>query len=122
MVIIVINEVHRKGIERLAVGLLCRNHHRKGTKAHEGKADNRNFVAFVSFVVQDCLGGFVLLFIFRRASSQSLLRVSSRDLLVPGGVEGPRPGFADSSANHRLESARLADRAQVDVDENSAEA
>jgi len=50
-----------------------------------------------------------------------LLRVSSRDLLVPGGVEGPRPGFADSSANHRLESARLADRAQVDVDENSAE-
>jgi len=51
----------------------------------------------------------------------SLLRVASGDLLVPGGVEGPGPGFADCSANHCIECARLADRAQVDVDEDSAE-
>ena len=51
----------------------------------------------------------------------SLLRVASGDLLVPGGVEGPGPGFADSAANHCLERAWLADRALVDVDENAAE-
>src|SRR6266849_2724227 len=51
----------------------------------------------------------------------SLLRVASGDLLVPGGVEGPGPGFAYGAANHCLECARLPDRALVDVDENSAE-
>src|SRR5258708_21795004 len=49
-----------------------------------------------------------------------LLRIASGDLLVPGGVEGPSPGFADGAANHGPECARLADRALVDVDENSA--
>jgi len=68
----------------------------------------------------DCLGGFVLLFIFRRASSQSCCGSRPVTCLYQRGGRST-PGFADSSANHRLESARLADRAQVDVDENSAE-
>src|SRR5208282_3019239 len=50
-----------------------------------------------------------------------LLRIASGDLLVPGGVEGPGPGFAYGAANHCLEGAGLANRAQVDVDEDSAE-
>ena len=50
-----------------------------------------------------------------------LLWVASGDLLVPGGVEGPGPGFAYRAANHRLEGARLAECALIDVDEDSAE-
>src|ERR1700694_5141593 len=49
-----------------------------------------------------------------------LSRIASGDLLVPGGVEGPSPSFAYGAANHGPECARLADRALVDVDENSA--
>jgi len=36
-------------------------------------------------------------------------------------MEGPGPGFAYRAANHRLEGAGLAERALVDVNEDSAE-
>jgi len=67
-------------------------------------------VALRVFVVQDCLGGFVLLFIFRRASSQSCCGLV-RDLLVPGGVKV----HAQASLTARESSigkCPLADRAQ----------
>src|SRR5260370_37126523 len=48
------------------------------------------------------------------------LRIASGDLLVPGGVEGPSPGFADGPAHHGPEGARLPDRPLVDVAENCA--
>ncbi len=50
-----------------------------------------------------------------------LLRVAPGDLLVPCRMEGPSPRFAHRAANHGLESARLADGAQIDVDEDAAE-
>ena len=48
-------------------------------------------------------------------------RVASGDLLVPGGVEGPSPSFAYCAADHGLEGPGFADRALIDVDEDSAE-
>ena len=50
-----------------------------------------------------------------------LLRVASGDLLVPGGVEGPGPGFAYRASDHGLKCAGLAEGALIDVDEDSAE-
>src|ERR1700735_891831 len=51
----------------------------------------------------------------------SLTRIASRNLFVPSGMKRPGPGFAHCSANHRLKCARLADRAQVDVNEDPAQ-
>src|SRR5580704_17832641 len=48
-------------------------------------------------------------------------RIPSRDLFIPGRMKRPRPGFADSAANHGLKCARLADRAEVNVNEDPAQ-
>src|SRR5208282_6795116 len=50
-----------------------------------------------------------------------LLRVASGGFLVPRGMEGPGPRFADGAARHGLESSRFADRAQVNMNEDSAQ-
>ena len=50
-----------------------------------------------------------------------LLRITPRDLFVPCRMKRPRPGFANSTASHRLERSRLANGAEIDVNENPAE-
>src|ERR1700727_858067 len=51
----------------------------------------------------------------------SLTRIASRILFVPSGMKRPCPSFAHCSANHRAKRARLADRTQVDVNEDPAQ-
>ncbi len=50
-----------------------------------------------------------------------LVGVSPSDLLIPGGMESPCPRFTYGPAGHCLEGAWLADRAQVDMDEDAAQ-
>src|SRR5437870_2475698 len=50
-----------------------------------------------------------------------LARIASSHFLIPGGMKGPSPCLTDCTPGHRLESARLADCAEIDVNKNSAE-
>src|ERR1700679_253481 len=48
----------------------------------------------------------------------SLHRIASRNLFIPGRMEGPSPSFGDRPANHAMESPGHPNRAQVDVDDD----
>src|ERR1039458_9934136 len=47
--------------------------------------------------------------------------IASSNFFVPCGMKGPGPRLAHRAADHRLESARLAEGALIDVDKNSAQ-
>src|SRR5208282_4293530 len=47
--------------------------------------------------------------------------IASSNLFVPCRMKGPSPRFADRAAGHRLKSARLAEGALINVDEDSAQ-
>src|SRR5580765_8220818 len=48
-------------------------------------------------------------------------RITPGDFLVPRRMKCPRPRFANGAANHRLKCAGLSDRAQVNVNEDTAQ-
>ena len=50
-----------------------------------------------------------------------LARIASRHFLVPRRMERPRPRFTDCPACHSAKRSGLANRAQINVDEDSAE-
>src|SRR5215467_12363032 len=52
---------------------------------------------------------------------ECFLWISPGHFLVPGGMVRPCPGFADCAARHRLHRSRLADCAQIDVNEYSSQ-
>src|SRR5579864_1490501 len=58
---------------------------------------------------------------FSASFLQGLLRITAGDFFVPGGVMSPGPGLAHRAACHGLHGARLAHRAQVNVNEDAGQ-
>src|ERR1700746_1289166 len=58
---------------------------------------------------------------FSASFLQCLLRVAAGDFSVPGGVMGPGPGLSYRPSGHGLHGARLADGAEVNVNEDAGQ-
>src|ERR1700757_211856 len=98
----------------------------EGHKGHEGQRSPQIFLRAFPPALRSIAGSGALRILRARTHPaqgfvMSLPWLATSHLLVPGRVKGPRPRFTDRTACHGLEGARLSDRAQIDVNENSTE-